>query len=238
MRLRHEQTRGEARAASPRTSLRGHVKVLRVGPPSGRTLHHRITLDDGTALRVRADDVTALGIAAGAELDEETWGALRRRAQSAAALESALRLLAVRLRSRAEVQARLQRRGYPAEAIAGVITQLDGEGLLDDMRFSRAWVAGRLAIRPSGRVRLRRELQQKGVASEIIEQVLQAGLSESEERAQAVALAQRRSARYRREPPEVAVRRLAGVLQRRGFSTGAITAALRDVFGRSGAAVE
>ena len=189
-------------------------------------------------LRVRAEDVTALGIIPGAELDDEAWGVLRWRAQSAAAQESALRLLAVRLRSRREMTDRLRRKGYPADVVATVITRLEGEGFLDDVRFSRTWVAGRLAVRPSGAVRLRRELQQKGVPSDIIEQVLRAGFSESDERAGAVALAQARARRYRSEPRDVAFRRLAGVLQRRGFSSGAIDAALREVFGRSVSAVD
>ena len=65
-------------------------------------------------------------------------------------------------------------------------------GLLDDVRFAKAWVAGRLAVRPSGAVRLRRELQQKGVLRDIVEEALRAGLSEADERAQALALAQAR----------------------------------------------
>lgn len=214
------------------------MKVLRVGPPSERTRHQRVTLDGGTTLRVRAEDVTALGIVPGAELDEEAWGTLRRRAQSAAALESALRLLAVRLRSRRETADRLRRKGYPADVVATAVSRLEDEGFLDDMRFSRAWVAGRLAVRPSGAVRLRRELRQKGVPRDIIEQVLRADLSESDERARAVALARARSRRYRGESRDVAYRRLAGVLQRRGFSSGAIAAALREVLGRSVPAVE
>lgn len=209
------------------------MKVLRVGPPSGRTRQQRVTLDGGTTLRLRAEDVTALGVVPGAELDDEAWDALRGRAQSTAALETALRLLAVRLRSRREISDRLRRKGYPADVVATVITRLEGEGFLDDMRFSRAWVTGRLAVRPSGAVRLRRELQQKGVPPDIIEQVLQTALSDSDERASAVALAQARARRYRSEPRDVAVRRLTGVLQRRGFSAGAIAAALREVFGRS-----
>jgi len=209
------------------------VKVLRVGPPSGRTRHQRVTLDGGVTLRVRGEDIAALGIIPGAELDDDASGALRRRAQTAAALESALRLLAVRLRSRREITDRLQRKGYPADVVAPIVARLEEEGLLDDMRFSQAWVAGRLAMRPAGAVRLRQELRQKGVPSEIAERVVRAGLPEPDEHAGAIALAQARARRYRSEPRDVAYRRLAGVLQRRGFSSTAIAAALREVFGRS-----
>ncbi len=214
------------------------MKVLRVGPPSGRARHQRVTLDGGTTLRVRAEDVTALGVTPGAELNDETWDALRVRAASAAALESALRLLAVRLRSRREIDDRLRRKDYPAAVVAAVIHRLESECFLDDMRFAQAWVAGRLAVRPSGTVRLRRELRQKGVPLDIIEQVLRAGVSQSDEHAGAVALARVRARRYQAEPRDVAVRRLAGVLQRRGFSAGAVAAALREVFGRSVPVVE
>jgi len=214
------------------------VKVMRVGPPSGRTLHQRITLEGGATLRLRADEVTALGLTPGMDLDGPTWDRLRRSAQASAALTSALRLLAVRLRSRREIEVRLGRKGYPPEIVASVVAQLDDEGLLDDVRFANAWVAGRLALRPSGTARLRSELREKGVAADVIEQVLHAAIPEDAERTQAVALAQARARRYRGEPREVAVRRVAGVLQRRGFSPGAVIAALREVFGRSAQVVE
>lgn len=214
------------------------MKVMRVGPPSGRTHHQRITFEGGATLRVRADEVAALGLAPGDELDGPTWDRLRRSAQVSDALAAALRLLAVRLRSRREIDVRLGRKGYPPEIVASVVAQLDAEGLLDDARFANAWVAGRLALRPSGAARLRSELRAKGVAADVIEQVLRAAVPEGAERTQAVALAQARARRYRGEPREVAMRRVAGVLQRRGFSSSAVVAALRDVFGRSAQVVE
>jgi SOS response regulatory protein OraA/RecX len=90
-----------------------------------------------------------------------------------------------------------------------------------------------VALRPSGAARLRSELRQKGVAADVIERVLHTAVPLGAERAQAVALAQARATRYRGLPREVAMRRVAGVLQRRGFSSGPIADALRIVFGRS-----
>lgn len=214
------------------------MKVLRVGPPSGRTLHQRVTLESGTTLRVRADEVAALGLVPGSELDDDAWGRLRRSAQASEALSSALRLLAVRLRSRKEIEVRLGRRGYPSEVVASVVAQLEREGFLDDARFSEAWVSGRLALRPSGAARLRSELRQKGISGDVIERVVHAAVPQGAERTQAVALARARATRYRGLPREVAMRRVAGVLQRRGFSSGAIVDALRKVFGRSAQVVE
>lgn len=209
------------------------MRVLRVGPPSGRWRRRRVVLDGGVVLRVRAEDAEALGLEAGAELTAEAVRQLRARAEAAGALEIALRLLTVRLRSRREVEDRLRRRRVAPEVIRDVVERLAAEGFLDDARFARAWIAGRLALRPSGALRLRGELLRKGVAPEVIETALREAFSETDEYQLALRLARARIRRYRAQPAEVVHRRLAGVLSRRGFSPEATAAALRAVLGRT-----
>lgn len=208
------------------------MKVLRVGPPSGRWRHCRVVLESGSVLRVRAEDVASLGLETGVEVDDARLAVLRELAEHVRATETALRLLAVRLRSRREIEERLQRRGAAPEVRRAVIERLSAEGFLDDGRFARAWIQGRLTLRPSGGLRLRSELLRKGVAGEVVDQALRESVSEADERALALEVARSRFRRYRRQPPEVAYRRLAGVLHRRGFSGGAIVEALRELFGR------
>lgn len=214
------------------------MKVLRVGPPSARSGHQRVVLDGGRVLRVRADDVDRLGVEAGSDLDDTALAWLRTRAEDLLATEIAQRLLAVRLRSRQEIEQRLQRRGVSRATLESVLERLSDAGLIDDIRFARAWVSGRQALRPSGKIRLQRELRQKGVDSETIEQALREAFSESDEYQLALAVARARLRRYRGEAPDVAYRRLAGVLQRRGFSAGAITRTLREVLGHAAAVNE
>lgn len=204
--------------------------MLRVGAP-GRRRHQRVVLDRGLTLRVRSDDVLALGLEPGVDLDGTALDALRASAERVLAMETALRLLGVRLRSRREVDDRLRRRGISEATRRAVLDRLSDEGLLDDLRFARSWVQGRLAVRPSGGLRLRVELQRKGVAPEVIAQALAESVTPADERRLALEVARARFRRYRGDPPEVAYRRLAGVLQRRGFSTAAIARALREIFG-------
>ncbi|HXF82169.1 MAG TPA: hypothetical protein VNN19_05400, partial [bacterium] len=66
------------------------MNVLRVGPPSGRWRYQRVELEGGQVLRLRAEDVAALGLAAGTALDEDGLGLLRARAEEARALQIAL----------------------------------------------------------------------------------------------------------------------------------------------------
>lgn len=206
------------------------MRVLRIGPPSPRRGDRPVTLEGGTTLRLPADDLAALGLEPGADLDPDRLAALRHRAERARALESAVRLLAVRPRSRAELAERLRRRGVSAAVTDEVMACLRAEGLLDDVRFARLWIQDRLTLRPSGALRLRSELLRKGVAPEVVEQALREALPETDERRLAVEVARARFHRYRSQPAEVALRRLAGVLQRRGFRTAIVTAALNEVF--------
>jgi regulatory protein len=204
---------------------------VRVDPPHGRLGHQRVAFDSGAAVRLRSDDINALGLKPGVELDDTVGQQLRRQAERALASEIADRLLAVRLRSRKELVDRLQRRGISADVLAAVIADFERHGLVDDRRFAEAWVQTRLALQPSGRIRLRHELARKGVARDVITQVLGMTFGEQDEGALALAVARGRLRRYRGLPPDVIYRRLGGVLQRRGFSGGVVLRVLHEVLG-------
>jgi regulatory protein len=85
-----------------------------------------------------------------------------------AAFELAIRYLARKDRTEAQVRAHLGRRRVPAAATAGVIRQLRTQGLLDDERYARRWAVQRLARRPMGRERLEAELAAQGLSRRIV----------------------------------------------------------------------
>lgn len=88
------------------------------------------------------------------------------------AKEAALRFLAPRPRSIAEVRRHLARKGFPSEAIEEVIARLADLEYLDDEAFARFWVENRETFRPRGPLALRQELRQKGVPPAIVEAVV------------------------------------------------------------------
>jgi regulatory protein len=149
------------------------------------------------------------------------------------ARETALRLLAARPRSAAELRARLRRAGVPDESVQPLIADLTRDGYLDDLAFARAWVRNRLALGSYGMTRLRSELREKSVAAPLIEQAIREGCGEEEpavaEERRARDLAERRLRGFRQLAWDVRVRRLAGLLQRRGFAASTIARVLRTV---------
>jgi regulatory protein len=130
----------------------------------------------------------------------------------------ALKLLAVRSRSSHEVRQTLGRRGCPPDDVAAVIERLTARRYLDDAEFARAWVTARAHRAAVGPARLARELRAKGIPEGQIATALSSLAAEwtpSEAAAEAV---RRKLKTLAGLPPAVARRRLAGYLERRGFS--------------------
>jgi regulatory protein len=79
----------------------------------------------------------------------------------------ALRLLASREHSRAELERKLRARGYEAVPMARVLDTLTETGLLSDERMAEAYVAERLR-KGFGPLRLRQELHGRGLDDDLI----------------------------------------------------------------------
>ena len=102
----------------------------------------------------------------GQHLSDEEIARLKAIDAYARARDAALRYLAVRPRSVAEVRRQLQRKGFDQSTIQQVIDRLLEWGYLNDEEFARSWVAERERFRPRGRIALRQELRNKGVEPE------------------------------------------------------------------------
>lgn len=135
------------------------------------------------------------------------------------AKEYALRLLGYRARSEAEIARRLARRGHDENTIARAVADLTAAGLLDDEEFARAWVASRLATRPTGRVRLLWELRRHGVEGDVAKQAVEETLDAEAELESAWTWARSRAGQA---PDRQELGRLQAALQRRGFGRDVI----------------
>jgi regulatory protein len=85
----------------------------------------------------------------------------------------AMDLLARREHSRAELRAKLRRRGADPAAIDPVLESLDADGLQSDARYTEA-LAQSLVRRGKGPLRIRAELRQHGVGDALIDATLEA----------------------------------------------------------------
>lgn len=134
-----------------------------------------------------------------------------------------LRQLTGSAKTRHQLTVKLAERGVPAEAAQTVLDRFEEVKLIDDGEFAMLWVRSRSQSRSLARSALRRELQEKGVATELVETALEQ-LDDDSEREAAAALVQRklRSAKdlTDRAERDKEVRRLVSMLARKGYAPG------------------
>jgi regulatory protein len=132
--------------------------------------------------------------------------------------DRALGLLAVRARSRRELQQRLTSAGYEAAEIEETLERLAAVGLVDDEAFALAFAEHAVGTKGSGRRAVESALFKKGVPRETIALVLSevsGGAGEEFERALDVARA--RATRLRGQDRVAGFRKLFSFLARRGY---------------------
>jgi regulatory protein len=122
-------------------------------------------------------------------------------------------------RTRAELATVLRRKGIPDDAAEQVLGRFTEVGMIDDALFARMWVTSRHRGKGLAGRALSQELRRKGVADEQVAEAV-ATLEPEQELATARALVERRLRATAGLPTEARVRRLAGMLARKGYPAG------------------
>jgi regulatory protein len=148
------------------------------------------------------------------------------------AYTDALRLLAGRELSVAELRARLLDRDHNPEDADLAVERLRQEGALNDERVARAYARTAIDIKGRGRLRIARELHEKGIAREVVTAALAEVFGELDERS-LVSKALQKKLRGRPKPTTPSeLARLYQYLMRQGFSPAVVADELRRLRGR------
>ena len=149
----------------------------------------------------------------------------------ARARQICLRLLTAAPRTRAQLAEAMRHVGIPAEAADAVLARFADVGLIDDAAFARAWVESRHYSRGLSRRSLSAELRRQGIDTEEIREAV-GTLDPEQEVATARRLVDQRMAGTRGQPPETRVRRLAGMLARKGYPPGLVFRLIKEAMER------
>jgi regulatory protein len=151
-----------------------------------------------------------------------------RAASAEAAHAAALRLLTTRARTRAELQRRLEERGFAAAAVAETLDRLDRVGLIDDEALAETVAEGR-AARGLDAPAIAAELRDRGVDQAVAERAAQAAVPTGARADRCREVAEARLAQLDGLPPATQIRRLAAYLARRGYPPELAEAVARDL---------
>lgn len=158
----------------------------------------------------------------------------RRRPQSA--YQTALRLLARRELSAAQLRDRLTRSALPTPEIEAAIVRLTREHAVDDIRTALAYARRAAEVKLRGQNRTRREVEALGIDPAIARRAVAAVFDEvDEDKVLERAIAKRLDGPIH-DPAQF--RRLHQALLRQGFSPDRVTAVLLSRTGRDTAFVE
>ncbi len=128
-------------------------------------------------------------------------------------LDAAYRYLSYRPRSEGEIRHSLRRRGFAGEVIEKAIARLRELDLSDDLAFAQFWKDNRLTFRPKSKRLIVKELREKKVPAEIIDQVT----SDIDDEAVAYRLGYNRMQALNASDYREFYRRLSNYLAYRGF---------------------
>lgn len=136
-------------------------------------------------------------------------------------------------RTRAELAATLSDRGVPDDVAEHVLSRFTEVGLIDDALFAQMWVTSRHRGRGLAGRALGQELRRKGVDDDVVRTAVE-GLDDAQQEATARALVDRRLRSTRGLSTDTRVRRLAGMLARKGYPAGLAFRVVKQALAQEG----
>jgi len=204
------------------------ITAIRVGRRRGKRAN--VFLDGGFAFSLEAEVTIREGLQVGQELSANQIEALARSDCFHRCLNTAANYLSYRPRSEFELRERLQRRGFDGDSVEAVLAKLKEQGLVDDMAFAQFWRDNRQSFSPRSQWLTKLELRQKGVAADIIDQVVDT--VDNADSAYRAALSKARS--LSQSDYQSFRRRLGEYLKRRGFGYGVINHTVERIWQEQG----
>jgi regulatory protein len=140
----------------------------------------------------------------------------------------ALNALVARAKSKGELLAHLKKRGVEDDVAQATIFRLQENGLINDSEFAKAWTQSRHTSKKLSKRIIAGELRTRGVDQSSIDEALDEIDDESEYRT-AFSLGMKKYNTMSRLEPEVQIRRIQSLLQRKGFSLPTIARVIREL---------
>ncbi|HZM63901.1 MAG TPA: RecX family transcriptional regulator [Candidatus Saccharimonadales bacterium] len=194
------------------------MKITAITQQQKRADRYSIFVDGKYAFSLSESGLIESRLVSGQELTVAELTALKKTAGLDKAYGLALRYVAIRPRSEGELADYFRRKQVETSDAEQIMQRLRSFGLVDDMAFAKAWVTNRRLLKSVSKRRLRQELQQKRVASDIIDGALQD--DEADDRQALRELIEKKQHRY----PDK--QKFMQYLARQGFSYDDIKSAL------------
>ena len=148
-------------------------KITDIAHQKKRDQFYSIFVDEEFSFSLSDLELSLSGLSVGRELSAAEVQEWRERSVLAKAVGRAQYYLSFRPRTVTEVRRYLIGKDYEPDIVELVIAKLQAYGQLGDEQFARDWVRMRQATKPRSKRELQQELRKLGVASEVVDIVLE-----------------------------------------------------------------
>jgi regulatory protein len=190
-------------------------------------IHVSVELDNGETLEIPHAIYNLYKLYTGMSIDTVEYSQLKEESQRFLCKKRALDYLAIRMRTAAEMERHLQKKGFSYDVIRETVRGLSDAGYIDDYDFATRFINYRLNHKLVGKYYLAGELKKRGVSASIIRRALK----ESEARhsdieaIHEIALRKYDILKLKKN----AMSKLAYFLERRGFDSEAVRTVIERI---------
>lgn len=199
------------------------MKITSIKQQQKRLNRYSIYVDEKYTFSLGEEDLVTAGLQKGQEVSETDLKKFKQDSIIGKAYDRAIRYLALRPRSRWEIEDYLKRKAYDEPVITEVLSKVSSKGYIDDEKFARSWAETRQLLNPRSKKQLSMELRKKRISNEIIDSVL-SEFSEDDELSVLKDLITRKQKQTRYQDSD----KLLSYLARQGYSYHLIKQALEE----------
>ena len=146
------------------------------------------------------------------------------------AVKFAIKLLSIRKRSVFEMRDRLKRKEFEDDVIDEVIKELFEYKYLNDEEFAEAYINDRINFNPRGSFLVKKELREKGIAENIVDQKIKELFPEKKEMELAREAAKKKMGTLNKDLERNKVyQKVGSYLQAKGYASYIIREVLEDI---------
>jgi len=146
------------------------------------------------------------------------------------AMKLAMKLLSIRKRSVFEITERLRQKKFAEDTINLVVKNLIGYKYLNDEKFAEAYINDRINFNPRGNFLIKKELREKGIAEDIINEKIKELLPQEKELEIAKKAAGKKLEVLNKDLEKSKIcQKIGSYLQSKGYSSYVIREVLEDV---------
>ncbi len=204
--------------------------ITKIEQQKKNTQRYSIFLDEEYSFSVSEDTLVKLRLKKGNTIDKNELEQILEQEEINLCKSYGLKLLGYRARSEAEIKDKMIKKGYGVNSIEAAVKYLKELKYIDDEEYARQYIKNRVNTKKLGYNRIKSELHQKHVDSEIIEDTIKDIFSCEDEYNRALELAERKmSTSYKNDDTQAAYRKLGGFLQRKGYSMDTIIKVLNKI---------